>query len=345
MTAVAARVRLSASMKQAKRAIAVLGDGGWGTALALYLAGRGFSVCLWGAFPQYVRELNTKRVNRKFLPGVAIPKSIRITADLSAALHGSTVAVLAVPAQYMRSVLRHVKKNATNQLTFLSVAKGLENGTLLRMSQVVQQELGSVPVAALSGPNIAREFALQFPASAVVASQQPSVALALQRLLISDRFRVYTSADLAGVEFGGAFKNPLAIATGISDGLGFGSNAKAALITRGVVEMARFGVALGAERHTFWGLSGLGDLITTAISGRNHWLGQQIGKGNRLSAILASTPMVVEGVETCRAAVALARKRRVELPIMEQVHAVLFAKRSPRRAIQSLMMRSGKSEA
>ena len=325
--------------------IAVLGDGGWGTTLALYAHRLGHRVSLWGAFPDDVRQLDRRRENVKFLPGVRLPKALRITASLAKALAQPHVVILAIPSQHLRSVVRRVAPIAPSEALFVSVAKGLEQGTLKRMSQIVREELGPVTSVALSGPNIAKEIAQGHPASSVVASASEEAARAVQRALRSEQLRLYTSRDVIGVELGGALKNPLAIAAGISDGLGFGANAKAALVTRGVVEMARLGAALGARAETFWGLSGLGDLITTCLGGRNHWLGEQLGKGKRLETVLAGTPMVIEGVETSKAALALGRQHQVELPIIEQVVAVLFRGKSPRSAFKSLMTRAGKSEA
>ena len=325
--------------------IAVLGDGGWGTTLAIHLHRLGHRVRWWGAFPDYVKQLDRRRVNVRYLPGIPIPRTLRLTPHLWEAVAGAQVVILAVPSQHLRGVIRRLKHCPLTGTAFLSVAKGLERGRLTRMSQVIAEELGRVPAAVLSGPNIASEIARGHPASSVVASRNPKLAARLQGLLMSDRLRLYTSTDVAGVELGGALKNPIAIAAGIADGLGFGSNAKAALITRGVVEMARLGTALGAREATFWGLSGLGDLITTCLSGRNHWLGEQLGRGRSLRAVLDSTPMVIEGVETSKAAVALARRHRVELPIIEQVHAILFHRRSPRNALQALMRRTGKAES
>ena len=235
-------------------------------------------------------------------------------------------------------------KSLAARKLLVSVAKGIETRSLKRMSEVVREELGPVRLAALSGPNIATEIARGYPASSVVASEDPAVAQRVQQQFASDQFRIYTSTDLAGVELGGALKNPLAIAAGISDGLGFGANAKAALITRGVVEMARLGRALGARPETFWGLSGLGDLVTTCLAGRNHWLGEQIGAGKSLRGVLKQTPMVIEGVETSKAAVALARWVGVEMPIIEQVCAVLFRRKHPRTALRALMRRDHKAE-
>jgi len=324
--------------------IAVLGDGGWGTTLAIHLHRLGHRVTLWGAFPDYIKTLQRRRHNEKFLPGVRIPRELPMTADLPEAVDGAQLVVLAIPSQYLRAVVRRMKGRPFTRTGFVSVAKGLERASLKRMTQVVHEELGAVRVAALSGPNIAREIATGHPASSVVASRQAAFASHIQHVFMNERLRLYTSTDVIGVELGGALKNPIAIAAGIGDGLGFGANAKAALITRGVVEMARLGAALGAHEGTFWGLSGLGDLVTTCLGGRNRWLGEQLGKGRRLSAVLASTPMVIEGVETTRTAVSLARRVGVELPIIEEVHAMLFRRKPPLRALQALMSRAKKME-
>ncbi|MBI2093544.1 MAG: NAD(P)-dependent glycerol-3-phosphate dehydrogenase [Candidatus Omnitrophica bacterium] len=325
--------------------IAVLGDGGWGTTLALHLHRLEHQVQWWSAFPEYANQLKRRRENIKYLPGIHLPSALSITSELGEALNKAEVVVFAVPSQHLRSVVKRVKPHSHQQLAFVSVAKGIEQATLKRMSEVVAEELGPVPIAVLSGPNIASEIARKHPASSVVASIHSDLAKRIQKLFMDDRFRLYTSSDVIGVELGGALKNPLAIAAGISDGLGFGANAKAALITRGIVEMARLGVALGGREATFWGLSGLGDLITTCLSGRNHWLGEQLGKGKSLRQALSSTPMVFEGVETAKAAVQLGQRHHVELPIIEQVEAILFRKRAPRTALQALMRRSGKAES
>ena len=343
----------------ARRAtITVLGDGGWGTTLALHLHRQGHQVVWWGAFPAYARRLDRRRENVKFLPGIRIPRAIRITSDLADATAFAHLIVLAIPSQYLRSVARQLtdcpayrqagrggRRNAgASAPMFVSVAKGIEQGTLKRMSQIITEELGGVPLAVLSGPNIASEIARGHPASSVVASSDRALAAHIQARFMSERLRIYTSSDVIGVELGGAIKNPIAIAAGIGDGLGFGANAKAALITRGVVEMARLGAAMGAKAETFWGLSGLGDLVTTCLSGRNHRLGEQLGRGRSLNKMLAATAMVIEGVETAKAAVALGRRCGVELPIIEQVQAILFRGRAPRRALEALMQRTGKSE-
>lgn len=325
--------------------VAVLGDGGWGTTLAIHLHRLGHEVSWWGAFPEYLKVLDRRRENLKFLPGVRIPQTLRIVPALSDALASASLVVLASPSQHVRSVINRLRHLVSPGTAFLSVAKGIERGTLKRMSQVIIEELGQVPLAVLSGPNIASEITRGHPASSVVASKDLRLARWIQHTFMSDRLRIYTSTDVTGVELGGALKNPIAIAAGVSDGLGFGANAKAALITRGVVEMARLGVAMGARVETFQGLSGLGDLVTTCLSGRNRWLGEQLGRRRSLKAVLASTPMVIEGVETASASVALGRRYHVELPIIEQVHAILFRRRSPRSALQALMRRVGKSES
>ena len=332
-------------MPAAKRLrIAVLGDGGWGTTLAIHLHRCGHQVRWWGVSPGYLAQMDRRRKNPKFLPGIRIPRDLPIHPDLAEAAQRAHLVVMAAPSQYLRATAQRLANAWRAPAPVLSVAKGLELRTLKRMSQILREELGPIPVAALSGPNIAAEIAKGHPASSVVASGEARLAALVQRAFSNAQFRVYTSADLIGVELGGALKNPIAIAAGIGDGLGFGANAKAALITRGVVEMARLGVALGACEHTFWGLSGLGDLVTTCLGGRNRGLGEQLGKGLSLSHALGSTAMVIEGVGTTKAALALGRREGIELPIMEQVSAVLFHRRSPRRALHALMSRSRKAE-
>ena len=324
----------------------ILGDGGWGTALAIHLDRLGHRVVWWGAFPDYLRELNRRRVNRKYLPGIRLSHTIRIEPDLAKAVAGAELILLAVPSQYVRGVVHRLRSAALRRgAIIVSAAKGIEQQTLQRMSQVVREELGPVRAGVLSGPSIASQVAKAEPGSIVIAARDARTARAAQRILMGPRLRVYTSRDVIGVELGGALKNPIAIGAGVCDGLGLGANAKAALITRGIVEMARLGVAMDAQAQTFWGLSGLGDLITTCLDGRNRWLGEQLGRGRSLRAIMRRTPMVIEGIVTARAAVALGRKYHVELPIIEQVNAILFRNRDPRNALQTLMLRTGKAEA
>jgi len=332
-------------MKRPKLAVTVLGDGGWGTTLALHAHRLRHNVRWWGAFPDYLALISRRRQNIRYLPGVAIPPALRIVPDLCKAVESADIIILAIPSQHMRKVLARLSKfRLPAQAHFVSVAKGLELESLKRMSELIMEELGKVSLAVLSGPNIAAEIARGYPASSVVACAKSADARFIQSALMNERLRLYTSKDVAGVELGGALKNPIAIAAGIGDGLGFGPNTKAALITRGVVEIARLGKAMGAGEDTFRGLSGLGDLITTCFSGRNRWLGEQLGKGHSLKSVLASTPMVMEGVSTAKAAVALARRHKVELPIIEQVCAVLFRNRSPQKALHILMTRTGKDE-
>ncbi len=321
--------------------IAVVGDGGWGTALAVMLASRPQAppVRLWGAFPDYVGRLRQTRTNPKFLPGVTIPPSVAVETDLVRALDGATLVIVAVPSQHLRAVLERAPARAWSSATLVSVSKGIERDHLLRMSEVLTAVCGVAHPIVLSGPSLAAEVAQGQPTAVVVASQDRQAAARAARALASETLRIYTSTDVIGVELGGALKNPMAIAAGIADGLGFGANAKATLVTRAVVEMARLGVALGARAETFWGLSGLGDLVTTVLGGRNRWLGVELGQGRALADVLASTEMVIEGVDTTRSALALARRVRVEMPILEQVHAILFEGRTPRAALTELMNR------
>ena len=333
-------------MRGNQQPVTVLGDGGWGTTLAIHLARLGHPVCLWGAFPGYLRLLSRRRDNPKFLPGVRIPRAVRFCPDPVEAVAGAAAVVVAVPSQYLRRVARRIPARRVRQAVIVSVAKGLERRTLRRMSQILQEEWRTRRIVVVSGPTIASEVARGKPTSVVAASQDARLAREIQALFAGPAFRVYTSTDVAGVELGGALKNPIAIAAGIADGLQLGSNAKAALMTRGLVELTRLGVAMGGRPQTFWGLSGLGDLLTTCMSpaSRNRSLGEALGRGRSLRQVLGTTEMVVEGVETVRVALALGRKHRVELPIMREVERVLFHSKSPRQAVQDLMTRAFKAE-
>ena len=327
--------------------VTVIGDGGWGTTLALLLVGKGHAVRLWGAFPDYVETMRQRRENAKFLPGIPLPAALELTGDLEEAARDAALLVAAVPTQFMRGVLRRLAACGVRGTPVVSVAKGIENQTLLRPSQIVSDVLGRVPVAALSGPSHAEEVARGLPATVSVASRNAGLARHAQRLFMTDRFRVYTNRDVVGVELGGAVKNVIAIAAGICDGLRLGDNAKAALLTRGLAEMMRLGAALGARRDTFAGLAGMGDLITTCMSpyGRNHSVGVQIGMGRSVQEILAGMEQVAEGVRTTLSVRALARRHRVEMPITDQVYSVLFRGKSPVRAVADLMRREAKEEA
>jgi glycerol-3-phosphate dehydrogenase (NAD(P)+) len=326
--------------------ISIVGDGGWGTTLAILLSKKGLDISLWGAFPDYIGYLRETRENLKFLPGVKIPDAVKLTSDLSEALRGRELVILAVPSQYMRSVLEMLKMQDLSGKVFVSVTKGIENSTLKRMSEVVADVLGRIDLAVLSGPTIALEVANGAPTTVVAASEGSALASSVQRVFMTDRFRVYTADDVTGVELGGSLKNIIAIAAGALDSMGFGTNAKAALLTRGLAEIVRLGMAMGARRETFYGLSGLGDLTTTCISqySRNRWLGEEIGRGRKLKDIVKETDMVVEGVATSRSAYDLSRKHGVDMPITAEIYNVLYGSKDPKKAVHDLMTRSPKGE-
>ena len=330
-----------------KPSFAVLGDGGWGTTLAILLCRKGFRVSLWGAFRDYASYLNKKRINTKFLPGIKIPAAIEITPDLKEAIGDKQLIILAIPSQHMRKILRKLRQaDYSHQAVYLSVTKGIETGSLKRISEVIRDELGNVKLAVLSGPTIAQEVARQVPTTAVIAAHQQNLRKYLQNIFMSERFRIYTNDDVIGVELGGSLKNIIAIACGISDGLGFGTNTKAALLSRGLVEISRLGQAMGARARTFSGISGLGDLVTTCISpySRNRFVGEQIGKGKTLRQIKAHLQMVAEGIPTSESAYALSLKYKVEMPITREVYSVLYKNKSPLKAVKDLMTREKKEE-
>jgi glycerol-3-phosphate dehydrogenase (NAD(P)+) len=328
--------------------VAVLSDGGWGTALALTLLDSGHAVTLWGPFPEYVEELRRRRENVRFLPGVPLPASLRLEADLATAVADAELIVLAAPAQYARSLLDGLRRVALPpDPLFVNVAKGIEVGSLLRMSELAQEVLAPRRYAVLSGPSHAEEVARRIPTAVVAAAVDEGVARLVQAAFMSGVFRVYTSTDVVGVELGGALKNVLALAAGVCDGMGFGDNTKAALMTRGIAEMARLGAALGGRPETFSGLSGIGDLIVTCTSrhSRNRHVGEELGRGRRLEDILRDLGgQVAEGVTTVRSAFRLARRVDAETPIIDQVHAALYDGRDPRQAVRELMAREGKAE-
>ncbi|MCQ9208124.1 MAG: NAD(P)-dependent glycerol-3-phosphate dehydrogenase [Omnitrophica bacterium] len=326
--------------------VAVIGDGGWGTTLALLLHSKGYKVSVWGPFADYLKLLDKKRENPKFLPGVKIPKDISFSADIQEVISAAALIVLAVPSHFLRGVLSTIKKEEVSGSVILSAVKGIENDTLMRMSELIRDVWGEVKLAVLSGPTISYEVARAIPTTSVASSEDIRVAREVQDVLISESFRVYTSSDVVGVELGGALKNVIAIACGISDGLEFGVNTKAAILTRGLVEITRLGKILGAKAETFAGLSGLGDLVTTCISthGRNRWVGEQIGQGKKPKDILARMEMVAEGVKTTKSALMLAKKHNVEMPITAQVYAVLYEDKEPKIAVSQLMLRGKKAE-
>lgn len=328
-------------------ATAVFGAGAWGTTLALHLHGRGRRVRLWEYFPEYAEVLRRLRANPKFLPGVGLPAELPITSDPAEAAEGCDAWVMAVPAQRLRAVARTLARTVHKPPELvISAAKGIEQESLARMSEVLVQELRTHRVCALSGPSHAEEVSRGRPCSVVAAARDESLAREVQDLFMNESLRVYTSTDLTGVELGGAMKNIIAIAAGIVDGLGLGDNAKAALVTRGLAEMARLGSALAARGETFAGLSGLGDLVVTCMShhSRNRRVGEELGRGRRLADILRNLEMVAEGVDTSRSVLQLAARHRVELPITEQVNRILFEDLDPREAVRTLMGRSPKAE-
>jgi glycerol-3-phosphate dehydrogenase (NAD(P)+) len=326
---------------------AVLGDGAWGTAVALLLArDPRHRVTLWSAREDNARLLREQRENVRYLPGVPIPPEVGLTADVREAVAAADLWVAAVPTVYLRSVLTKIAPSVRADRPVLSLAKGLENETFLRPTEILAQVLGVDRLAALSGPSHAEEVTRGLPATVVVASADPELARSIQGWLSSDRFRVYTNADVVGVELGGALKNVIGIAAGICDGLGLGDNAKSALLTRGLAEMTRFGVALGAEAHTFSGLAGVGDLITTCVSrhGRNRRVGELLAQGQTLADILATMQMVAEGVYTTRSVHERALRMGVPMPITGEIYRVLYEGKSPQDAVRDLMMREPKSE-
>lgn len=323
--------------------IAIIGAGGWGTALSVLLHGKGHHVRLWAYVPAHVTEMQAKHENVHFLPGVPLPSELEISNDMAHVIEGAELVVMAVPSHTMRQSCQKLPRLA---LPVLSVSKGIENETGKRMTEVIAETLPGVSVAALSGPSHAEEVARGTPTAVVASSIDTGLARLVQQTFITERFRIYTGDDLVGVELGGALKNVIAIAAGITDGLDLGDNAKAALVTRGQAEMSRLGMALGARQETFFGLSGIGDLMVTCFSkwSRNRGVGERLGRGESLDQILASMEMVAEGVKTAKSAVMLSKRLGVEVPITREVYAVLYEGKSPRLAMRDLMTREAKPE-
>jgi glycerol-3-phosphate dehydrogenase (NAD(P)+) len=323
----------------------VLGAGSWGTTLAVHLARAGHSSVIWGNVPAELDRMEVERENRKFLPGILLPPEVKVQRELEAALAGAEVIVFVVPSQAMREVAGRVAASRPRGL-WVSAAKGLEQGSLRRMSEVLDESLQE-PGVVLTGPSHAEEVSRGVPTSVVAASRDEARARVVQELLSTPAFRVYTNDDVTGCEIGAALKNVIAIAAGVCDGLGYGDNTKGALLTRGLAEISRLGVAMGGRRETFFGLTGMGDMITTAMSrhSRNRHVGERLGMGEGLEQVLGSMWMVAEGVHTARAARELGRRHGVEMPITEQVCALLFEGRAPREALTALMTRDLKREA
>lgn len=325
--------------------VGIIGAGGWGTALAVLMGDQGYTVDLWAREQEVACEINTCRTNSSFLEGVFISENVCATCDMEKVIKMNSILLIPVPAQHMRNVIRQARPHLTCDHILIHAAKGIEEGTLMRVSEVIAQELPAgmnKNIGVLSGPSHAEEVARGVPTAVVVASYHTNVANLAQETLRCSTFRVYTSKDVIGVELGGALKNVIALATGVSDGLGFGDNTRAAIMTRGIAEIVRLGVALGASPMTFAGLSGMGDVIVTCMSmlSRNRRAGMRIAKGEKVEEVLASTKMVVEGVTTTKAAVALSNKHNVELPIASALSKVLFEDLDPRKAVEDLMLRA-----
>ena len=326
--------------------VAVIGAGGWGTATAGLLAEKGMQVIMVSHNADHLKTLQTKRESLPFLPGYKLPKNLEVTLDGHDALAKAELVLSAVPTKYLRKTWNNLGPAVAPRIPIVSLSKGIENKTFQRPSEIIAEYVSDNPVAVLSGPSHAEEVAKHMPTTVAIAAKNSLVAAQLQEDFATPNFRVYTNSDLFGVEFGGAMKNVVSLAAGMVDGLGFGDNTKAALLTRGLNEIITLGCALGAKRKTFYGMSGVGDLITTAFSpfGRNRAVGERIGKGETLTEILASTQKVAEGIWTTKSIHNLAKKMGIEMPITTEVYRVLFRRKDPRRAVTQLMMRAGKGE-
>lgn len=329
--------------------VTVLGAGSWGTTLALVLLGNGHEVTLWTYKKEQAELMQAKRENPAFLSGIPLPPSLRIMTDIEAASAQRDMIVAAVPSQFLRSVISKIAHLELEKTIICNVAKGIENNTLMTMSEVlmdVLQHEKKENLAILSGPSHAEEVSRQIPTAIVASSFKMNTAQIVQDAFMTSYFRVYVNEDIRGVELGGALKNVIAVAAGISDGAGFGDNTKAAIMTRGIYEITRLGVKLGAQPRTFAGLSGVGDLIVTCMSrhSRNRYVGEQMGKGRKLEDVLKEMVMVAEGVATARSVRDLEKKYGIELPIITEVYKVLFEGKDPQKATRDLMTRDAKGE-
>ncbi len=326
--------------------IAVIGDGGWGTANALLLLGYGHDVTVWGAFPDYVEEQKRTRRNERFLKGVVLPDTLKLTSDRREAVRGAEIVVLAPPSKYFASVMEDFKGLIGKDQLVVSLTKGLCEKTHKRMSALAKEILGLKSVVALAGPTHAEEVSRGIPTTIVAACEDMEKAKRVQQIWSGPLFRVYTSDDPVGVEIGGAVKNVIAIAVGCSDGMGFGDNTRAALITRGLAELKRFVIAYGGKPETLSGLAGIGDLIVTCTSAhsRNHSVGVRLGKGERIADILDSMQMVAEGVWNSKVVHDLAKQMNVEMPICDLVYALCYEEFDAHKAVEAMMTRELKSE-
>jgi glycerol-3-phosphate dehydrogenase (NAD(P)+) len=332
-----------------KEMVAIIGAGSWGTALALVLADNGHDVRLWLRNQEQQQEINEQHTNAKYLPGVTLPENIRAHVSLKEALQGAGIVIIAVPTKAVRDIIQKISAIISEPVTLVHVSKGIEPDTHKRISEMIEEEMPPhllKDLVVLSGPSHAEDVSMRHPTTVAVSSKNMTAAEKIQDLFMNQHFRVYTNPDLIGVEIGGALKNIIALAAGISDGLGYGDNAKAALITRGLAEISRLGTKMGANPLTFSGLAGIGDLVVTCTSvhSRNWKAGNLLGKGHKLDEVLENMGMVVEGVRTTKAAYQLAKKYETNMPITEALHDVLFNGVSPKDAVDRLMGRLKKRE-
>ena len=326
--------------------VGIIGAGSWGTALSLLLYHNGNQVTVWSVMEEEIQMLKNEHEQKEKLPGVKLPEDMVFTTDLEQAIKGKDVLVLAVPSPYTRSTAKRMAPFVEKEQKIVNVAKGIEEATLMTLSQIIEQEIPQADVAVLSGPSHAEEVGRGIPTTIVVGAKSQDTAEYLQNLFMSEVFRVYTSSDVLGIELGAALKNVVALAAGIADGLGYGDNTKAALITRGIAEIARLGISMGGRIETFYGLTGIGDLIVTCASmhSRNRRAGILIGKGASMEEAMEEVKMVVEGVYSAKAGYALAQKYHVSMPIVEQVNKILFENASAGAAVKELMLRDKKVE-
>ncbi|MDO8550600.1 MAG: NAD(P)H-dependent glycerol-3-phosphate dehydrogenase [Ignavibacteria bacterium] len=329
--------------------ISVLGAGGWGTTLAILLHYNGHDVTLWEYKKNYSKILDKTRKNERYLPGIKIPKEIKITHGLDESAEKKNIIVLAVPSQFLRSVVKNISYSTIKNSILVSVAKGIENKTMMTMSQMLKDVFPSLDegqIGVISGPSHAEEVSRKIPTAVVAASSNMETSKTMQIAFMTAYFRIYSSMDIMGVELGGAFKNVIAIGAGIVDGVKFGDNTKAAIMTRGIAEISRLGETMGAQPDTFAGLSGMGDLIVTCMSrhSRNRYVGEQVGSGKKLKDVLKSMDMIAEGVETSRSVTQLSKNHNVETPIADEVYKILFEDKDPVKATTDLMTRDMKRE-
>jgi len=329
--------------------IGILGAGGWGSALAILLNSKNFKVVMWEYDSHQAEVVRKTRKNEKFLPGIKIPETIQITSSIENVLNNKDFIILVTPSHTVRSVCEQIKETGIKGIKIVSAVKGIENDTYMRMSEVILDVLPEIrkeSVAVLSGPSHAEEVSRFCPTAVVISSNSIEFAEYLQDIFFTDRFRVYINKDMMGVELGGALKNVIAIASGICDGAGLGDNSKAALFTRGMAEIIRLGKKIGAKAQTFAGLSGIGDLVVTCNSrhSRNRFVGEEIGKGKKIDEIIENMKMVAEGIKTTKSAYDIAKKNRVETPIIEQVYEIVYNNKSPVEGLNDLMTRTPKEE-